>query len=109
MIQDLLLEWARWHREGSGNIGFPSRTAFDRLRGSSVPTPNITDDVAMIVDGAVSRLRLRNPDQALVLTEYYLKGKSLGVIARKARSSRQTMAMTLRRAETAIEWIVLLT
>lgn len=104
-IQDLLTEWARWQATERG-VGYPTRTPFDRLRGSSVKSAGIPDDVALGVDAAVSRLRARCPDQAEVLEEHYLRRRSLARIGRSRGISRQTAALVLGRAETAVEWIL---
>lgn len=106
-VQGLLVEWARWHRTNSGEVvGYPSRTAFDRLRGSSLPSAMITDDDASAVDAAVARLGARCPDQAQVLREYYLHRRSLAAVARAHATDRRNVARTLACAETAVEWIL---
>lgn len=107
-IQDMLTEWARWHRADKG-IGYPSRATWERLRGSSIPEPHITDDLAVRVDGAVARLRVRCPDQAEVLTQYYLARRSLSRIARTLKQDRRAAAATLKSAENAVDWILHLT
>lgn len=104
-IQERLVQWANWTRADSG-IGYPSRTPFDRLRGSSIPEAHITDDVAIRVDAAIGRLRQRCPDQAAVLVEYYLDRRTLAKIARRRRINRHQAALVLRQAETAVDWIL---
>lgn len=108
MIQDLLHEWARWHRYHSGACkGYPPEAAFlGDLRGASIPTPKIEDDIACRVDSAVGKLKARKPTQANVLTMYYLKGLSISKISRKIRADRREVSSLLRRAEDGVEWIL---
>lgn len=107
-IQDRLAEWARWQSDDAG-VGYPTRVGFDRLRGSTVPSARITDEEAAAVDAAVGRLRLRCPDQAQVLVEFYLHRRSLSAIARRTRCDRRAVSGLLRAAENAVDWILHLT
>ena len=105
-IQDKLVQWANWSRSDQG-IGYPSRATFDRLRGSSVPSAHITDEAAVRVDAAIGRLRMRCPDQAEVLVEYYRDRLTLAKIARRRRPmNRHQAGILVKQAETAIEWII---
>jgi len=107
-IQDLLLQWAMWEKNGRPSVGYPSRTAFDRLRGSSVKSAQIDDTTGEWVDSAVSRLGTRSPIQAITLRLYYLDGKSMDRTGRalKPRRCRREVKSLLASAESCLEWIL---
>ena len=109
-VQGLLHEWAQWARLDSGEVcGYPTRTAFDRERGSTVRSALITDTSAQTVDRAVARLALGHPDHAKVIKLYYLKCVSDTNIGREIRDGfgrplGRDGAMSMRRnAEARIE------
>lgn len=109
-VQGLLHEWAQWSRLDSGEVGgYPSRTAFDRERGSTVRSAMISDLAAEVVDRAVAKLQIGHPTQAKVIKLYYLKCVSDANIGRVIRDDNKRPlgregAITMRRqAEARIE------
>lgn len=84
-VQWFLQEWARWAKEGNGlaRLKYPSQTPFQRLRGSTVKSANISDPVALEIDAAVSQLvrRDRRLGDAVLLS--YLAGRSAAYIGRE--------------------------
>lgn len=68
-----LEEWARWtyHRRGL-KLDYPGVESFARMRGSSVPEPCLTDQEGLLLDGLVSELRARYPEEGEAVVLYYL-------------------------------------
>ncbi|MFD2405468.1 antiterminator Q family protein [Azorhizophilus paspali] len=60
--EDLLRHWGMWVIQGSGVAA---------CQASTLPTPMITDDEGLLIDGLVSRLRRGYPESADVLLYYY--------------------------------------
>ncbi|AJE21483.1 MAG: antitermination protein Q [Pseudomonadales bacterium GWC1_66_9] len=82
--EDLLQHWGMWVIQGSG---------VSACQASTLPTPMITDDEGLLIDGLVSRLRRGYPESADVLLHYYTSrdatfsvvGRRLGFGAEKTR------------------------
>lgn len=82
--EDLLQHWGMWVIQGSG---------VSACQVSTLPTPMITDDEGLLIDGLVSRLRRGYPESAEVLLRYYTSreatfavvGRRLGFSEGKAR------------------------
>ncbi|MFC0708983.1 antiterminator Q family protein [Azorhizophilus paspali] len=82
--EDLLRHWGMWVIQGSGVAA---------CQASTLPTPMITDDEGLLIDGLVSRLRRGYPESADVLLYYYTSqdatfvtvGRRLGFSEGKAR------------------------
>lgn len=111
--QGLLVEWAQWARLNSGEVmGYPSRTAHDRVRGSTVRSAMISDAAAEIVDQAVARLTKTRPTQGKVIKLYYLKCVSDANIGKEIkdeggrRIGREGAIILRRRAENNIEQLL---
>lgn len=110
-IQDLLTAWARWRRIDSGaNIGYASQTNFARHIKSTgswlTKDALITDDMAGLVDRAVSRLRVRcsrGDHRYDVLTDYYILDMSDSAIGRRLRIDRRTVISARHAAESWVE------
>ena len=112
-IQGVLFEWSRWRSTGAGiDIGFPSATAFARMMkpaGYRVSgTALIDDDLAMMIDLAVSRLHQRckgvkGDHRYEALTDCYLLGKTDSLIAKRLRCDRRTILSARRAAESWID------
>lgn len=104
-IQRLLIEWAAWRvSEHGANVGYPSR-ATGPWPLKSGRTPAIDDAMAMRVDRAVARLKVRCGDgdhRWDALTDCYILGKSDPAIARRLRIHRKA-AMAARHAAEA--WV----
>ncbi|GLS27754.1 antiterminator Q family protein [Marinibactrum halimedae] len=92
----LLDQWARWARSNPDNIGYPTIEPFRRLLGSKGLSPAISDDEAMRVDAALSRLLARDSEMGEAVTKYYLYGGNLSRLARELKVDR-------RRAEVIVK------
>lgn len=62
--EDMLEHWGRWVVLGSGVSCCASRE-------NDLPTPMITDDDALVIDGLVGRLRERYAESGNVIVKYY--------------------------------------
>lgn len=66
----LLTQWGRWVRSGGSGVS-SYRCPLGRLRGGGVPSPVITDDVALRVDAEVLALKARMPTTGTAVELYY--------------------------------------
>jgi len=104
----MLIEWARWRRVGAGvNVDYPPVSPYARgiKSGWATKTPLISDNLAGMVDLAVSRLKMRcikGDHRWAALTDYYMLGKTDSNIARRLKIDRRT-AMAARHA--AESWV----
>jgi len=112
-IQSLLMEWARWRYSGHGaDIGYPAQSAFVRVMkpaGYRVSgTPLIDDEMAGMVDLAVSRLRQRcinmeGDHRYEAITDCYLLGKTDSFIAKRLHCDRRTIQSARKAAESWVD------
>jgi hypothetical protein len=109
-IRSELQEWSAWSKvRAGGNLGYPSRAAFTRLRGDpGSRTPWITDERAEEIDRALCRLKVMKPGQAQIIELYYLDGKTLTKIGRmpwgqSGPMGRSAAGRLLQLAENALE------
>lgn len=107
-VQDILIEWAAWvHSESEGRIYYPSRTAFDRMRGGGIRSAMISEEAAESVSQAMAKLSRQKPVFFDVLERYYLQSQSLSKIARERKESRHMVSQALFAAENVVEVMVL--
>ncbi len=66
----LLTQWGRWVRSGGSGVS-SYRCPLGSLRGGGVPSPVITDDVALRVDAEVLALKARMPTTGTAVELYY--------------------------------------
>jgi Phage antitermination protein Q len=106
--QLLLEQWARWRHLNSGEVrGYPREVPFYRMmRGTAISQPYITDVMGEQVDGAVTRLCNRCPDQGEAVKLRYLEGHSPGKIGRQIGVGETKARDLLRCGVIAIEWIL---
>ncbi|CCN38216.1 putative Phage antitermination Q-like [Vibrio nigripulchritudo SFn27] len=79
----LLEQWGRWARVNSDlTVGYPSITSFTKLLGSTLPSPLINDDDAMLVDSAVARLNRRDEEMGQAVVLFYTGGSNVSQVAR---------------------------
>ena len=94
--------WAEWSRVGAPRAsGYPSKSHFCPDTSKS---PEMTDDRAIKIDAAVSRLRTESPALARVLVARYLNGRSLTSIGKSSAGNGAALgamnaSMMLRSAE----------
>lgn len=85
----LLTEWSRWAMVNPGvSLGYPSRANFDRARGSTVASPLIRDDEALMIDGVVSKLAQHNKEIHEAVVTYYFLGSNISRTAKKMGASK---------------------
>lgn len=66
-----LEQWGAWVRSGAG---IPQLVCIlGRLRGSTVATPQISDDRALVLDAAMARLRVHAPVWADAVHAHYAR------------------------------------
>jgi len=93
----LLEQWARWSRiNPSPSLRLPSITPYRRLLGSTLPSPVISDEMAMQVDGAVARLVQRDSETGHALVLYYFNGGNVSGVARNLRKPRWRVDVLIR-------------
>jgi hypothetical protein len=95
----LLEQWGRWVRTERVTLGGNSMFKL----GSTVPTPMITDDEALRVDGIIARLKHRRPDMGKCLKLYYADGLGCDRKVGKAMRVSTQSARGTRRA--AVAWV----
>lgn len=100
-IHYLLVEWGRWVRTGRPEMDPNSMFKL----GSTVPTPMISDDLALVVDRIVARLRYLRPDMGRCVMLYYARGwESDGKTGQHMRPRRsESAARYIRHA--CLAWI----
>lgn len=69
-VRGLLTQWGRWVRSGGSGVS-SYRCPLGMLRGGGVPSPVITDDVALRVDAEVLALKARMPTTGTAVELYY--------------------------------------
>lgn len=93
----LLDQWARWSRVNPGvSLWYQSGSMFSRLTGTTLKSPIINDDEAMVVDHAVARLNVRDSEMAQALVVYYFSGGNTSHVAR-------ALDMNRRKADTLVK------
>ena len=97
----LLIEWGRWVRAGRPDLDANSMFKL----GSTVPTPMICDDVALIVDGIVARLKLRREDMGRVIMLYYARGWQSDTKVGKHLRPRRSETYTRSLRQASVAWI----
>lgn len=108
-VQDLLMEWGRWHHGSGIHLGYPTEAAFHRMSRqgrATVRAATITDDQAIGIDRAVSALRTRSEGVDLrwqVLAMTYLYNLSQSAISRHLSLSRHTVRDLQAQAETWVD------
>ncbi len=88
----LLTQWGRWVRSGGSGVS-SYRCPLGMLRGGGVPSPVITDDVALRVDAEVLALKARMPTTGTAVELYYSRpgityeqvGRVMGLGGSRAR------------------------
>jgi len=80
----MLINWGRWAYVNRGlSLNYSSIEPFERMRSSSPPEPLITDSEAIVVDEAVSALRVARPREGDTLALYYIGGKTYRGLGRE--------------------------
>ena len=88
----LLTQWGRWVRSGGSGVS-SYRCPLGMLRGGGVPSPVITDDMALRVDAEVLALKARMPTTGTAVELYYSRpgityeqvGRVMGLGGSRAR------------------------
>lgn len=88
----MLREWAMWVKR-DGGIGYPSLSL-----GVVKPPPaiEITDDMALVIDGAIARFKKRDLEGFLALTTYFLEGENYSHVGRQMGISNRRVEMLVR-------------
>lgn len=108
-IVDILVRWGRSQALSRANTGFPRQTPFARLaherwaglRGNQVEC--LDDDTHVLVDRAVSQIKVRDHDAWRSLCLCYIERKPDAVIGRRLKVSRQQATAIRQRAEHKLE------
>lgn len=89
----LLINWGRWAYVNRGlTIYYPGIEPCEKMRGSSLPEPIITDVEALAVDAAISQLKPLRPAEYEAIVFHYLAGYSYRQIAKKKRTHHRHIA-----------------
>lgn len=92
----LLTQWGRWVRSGGSGVS-SYRCPLGMLRGGGVPSPVITDDVALRVDAEVLALKARMPQVGQAVQIYYSRhGITYEQVARVMRMNTSRSRRTVR-------------
>ena len=103
-VQRLLEEWAKWVLcESEGRVNYPSRSAFDRMRGGGIPAALISLEDAENVSKAMSWLARHKPRLSDVVERYYIQRQNVSYIARERKEDRRSVSQSLFAGETAVE------
>lgn len=98
-VDQVLHEYFRWARANCpSDVTFPHSDPMARLRGSSVPSVQMSDDEAAHVDKLICHLRDCEPELHKVLMWVYADRKTLRWLAARGRGSRVTLARQLGEA-----------
>lgn len=63
----MLEQWGVWSRQGNGHLA-----AHGVMFGSTVPEPNITDDLALVIDSLLAHMARREPNLYRAVWNYHL-------------------------------------
>lgn len=102
--QHLLEQWAVWVRQSSElrKVYFPSSAPYYLPLSASTNMLSISEDEALIADGLVARLKMRDKEMGSVVINYYLGGGSL-------RYASEVVGISLKKtrilAEAGTSWI----
>ncbi|NIB43792.1 hypothetical protein HBA55_29590 [Pseudomaricurvus alkylphenolicus] len=98
---NLLDQWSRW-LGGRLDTEFNSGDALQRLRGSAVPCPIITDHDALIVDGVLAQLKFQDREMYDIVTTYHRECSNITKLARRLGQPRQRVNVLY---ESGIAWV----
>jgi len=103
-IQEVLSRWGVWARDNSG-IDFSSIAAGFKglLPPSGATALSCSDDVGLIVDGCVARLKQRRPDESNLLIQHYVYNQSKRSIAKRLRKDEKNVRISIQLAEGFVE------
>ncbi|SHO57825.1 antiterminator Q family protein [Vibrio quintilis] len=103
----LIEQWVHWLRHNrEGVAGYASSSTFTRLLGNGLPSPGITDEDAMLVDGAIARLSQRNPQMAKALTLYFFAGGNISYVARQLNLDRRQATILVKSGTAWIDAVI---
>lgn len=94
-----LREWGTWVRSGGINPGYAAVNLVAGCGGGCT----VTDDQALVVDGAVARLKAREPQLGKVVLAYYVRGWDYSMIGIEVKMSREKVRVLLRSAEAWVD------
>ena len=105
-----LENWARWSaKRDSRSLGYPSQSAFARMRASSASRDShipVSDLDACEIDDAVRSLQLTRSHLYLTLTLHYARGLPLHQVASRMGKATSTIKHNLQLADHAIDlWL----
>jgi len=104
---DILAQFYAWARaQDPSDVGYPHVDPVRKLLGGAVGGVLLTDEEAVHIDNAISRLRLERPDEYAVLDLVHCKGLSLRKMERMGIGSRRQNAALLSNAHTYLRDIL---
>jgi hypothetical protein len=106
----LLTQWGIWLRYGDGIPRYVS-PHFALMRDnveqhSSAPVATISEDLCMMMDGIVARLKMRNDQMGMALIYRYAWGISFSAIAKGLGISKPRAESLVRSGEIWVEAII---
>jgi len=106
----LLTQWGIWLRYGDGIPRYVS-PHFALMRDnieqhSSAPVASISEDLCMMMDRIVARLKLRNENMGLALIYRYSWDKSFSAIGKELNISKPRAESLVKSAEIWVEAII---
>jgi hypothetical protein len=106
----LLTQWGIWLRYGDGIPRYVS-PHFALMRDnieqhSTAPVATISEDLCMMMDGIVARLKLRNEQMGLALIYRYAWGISFSAIGKGLEISKPRAESLVRSGEIWVEAII---
>ena len=103
--EKLLVEWGKWARRGQIIPRYMSPATamyLHNVEQDREPDPQITEDEAMMIDRAISRLRIRDAGVHEILFDHYLCRKSIRFIMRTRQMPERLVNEVINRG---IGWI----
>lgn len=89
----LLINWGRWAYINRGiSLNFLSIEPYERMRAAMPPSPMISDREAVIIDLAVSELRVARPKEGDITAWYYIGGKTYRSLGKQLNTHHAIVA-----------------
>ncbi|QCA04098.1 DUF968 domain-containing protein [Pantoea vagans] len=104
-MSQVLERWAGWAKSESRNIGYPTIAAGFKglLPQDSKLTLRCSDEDGLIIEGCLSRLKARRPDEHALIVMYYFFNISKRTLAKQAKRDEKIVRIEIQMAEGFIE------
>jgi len=104
-MSQVLERWAGWAKSDSRGIGYPTIAAGFKglLPQASKLTLTCSDEDGLIIEGCLSRLKARRPDEHAMIVMHYFFNIPKRTLAKQAKRDEKIVRIEIQMAEGFIE------